>query len=269
VGVLPRCARLCSVYVPALAGLRCPRDAGLVKQWLIAGAGALVAGGALFMTMAEAERSEEKGADPVARSAEGDRDMRPSARESGRSFDRDAPVDSRIRALEDEVVKLRRDVENMRLRTRVGGVAGGGHAASDERDSGGQIDERVREVIEEDREERVEIETDRRRDRMRERNAELVAELKAAANLTDTQSSRIDELWNAEAEQMLSLMMAARSGERDRREIRGEVDTLREATDAEAKGLLGAGQRESYDEMRPRGRRGGGPGGGARRNSGG
>lgn len=166
-------------------------------------------------------------------------------------------LEDRVAALEREVVTLRRALA---MRGRVE-IASGSTPESIADDP--VLEQEVRGIVEEEREREREREMERRRDRFEELRTETLDELVKVAGLSDDQRTTIDELWSSEADRMLPLMMAARSGDKGFGEVREEARTIRQETDDAVRAMLSDEQFESYEELRPRGPGGrGGPRGG-------
>ena len=160
---------------------------------------------------------------------------------------------ARIEALEAEVAALKREVKMLR---GVKGVAPAIAALQegDAPDAPG-FEGAVREIIESDRKEERELQQERRRDGMRAMIDDTVKQLAEEGGLDDEQRQSVAGLWQTEADTLLPLFMAARNGDRSFPEVRAEAKKVREETDAAAKSLLTEDQFETYEELRPRGRR--------------
>lgn len=215
-------------------------------------------GGAVWMLDAkstEAAKGPENEAGEVLATDEADPDEGPRSGGGG------SPV-ARIKKLEREVESLKRDVRLLRaakglaVRARSGASDNG---ASDNGASGGEpFEGAVRDIIEDDRKEEREAELERRRDSFAQFADETAKELAKEAGLGDEARDSVAQLWRTEVDAVLPLMMAARSGERSFPEVREEVEKVRSETDAAAKALMNEKQFETYEELRPRGRRRGG-----------
>ena len=154
-------------------------------------------------------------------------------------------LEARVARLEEEVKALRRE---LRLRHAVGGASGGDVDAENP-----EFSDAVRDIVEEDRAERIERETDMRRERAEERMSETLADLVKEVDLDEKQEEAIAAAWSTELDKLLPLFIAARSGDKDWRDVREEITKVREGTDADAKAVLTEAQYEAYLEARPRG----------------
>ena len=162
----------------------------------------------------------------------------------------------RIEALEEKVEALERELKLVRAAS---GLSARVAEASDDEvhDEDPVFEGAVREIIETDRKEEREAEMERRRERVVEMIDESVNELAEKAGLDADRRNGIAALWQSEADKVMPLFVAGRSGERSFSEIREEIDAVRASTDAEAKKLLDENHHALYDELRPRGRRDG------------
>ena len=183
---------------------------------------------------------------------------RPAPKREDRS---DWETEDRLEKLEDEVAELRAQLQAVKIRS---GARGFASADGPEMPETGDpmFQDSVREIVADEREREREEEMDRRREMFKQRTDEALDELTAQAGMNDGQREKIATLWNEERDQMFSMFMEARAGERDFRELRQEARALRESTDEQAKTVLSDEQLQVYDELRPRGPGGRGPGGG-------
>ncbi|MCH9685773.1 MAG: hypothetical protein K0V04_30350 [Deltaproteobacteria bacterium] len=168
-------------------------------------------------------------------------------------------LEQRVAQLEKEVGLLRRQLA---LRGRVAVAGGGGDIDSIADDP--VLDQQVRDIVGEEREQEREREMERRRERFDEFRSEALDELVEIGNLSTDQRESIDGLWSTEADRLVPLLTAMRSGERGWSETREELRTLRKETDDAAKAVLSDSQYETYLDKRPRGPGGRGRGGGGR-----
>jgi hypothetical protein len=225
------------------------------KGWLLVGA---VSAAALLGTAIWVADMEEDGEEELLEMHGDDGPPPPDRRRGegphGRARDRGGSAIARIEALEQQVQTLEREVKLLRaaagLSARVAAAGDDEVAADDPLFEGA-----VRDIIETDRKEEREAEMERRRERFTEMIEENANELAARAGLDADRRAGIAALWQGEADRVLPLFMAGRSGERPLSEIREEIDKVRAETDAEARKLLPAEHHELYDELRPRGRR--------------
>lgn len=168
---------------------------------------------------------------------------------------RDGDLEDRVAELESEVADLRRQLRVVSMRTGApaalsegpDSVIGGPELADPE------FQDSVREIVADEREREREAEMDRRRERSQQRTAELLDELVTKANINPQQREKIDSLWTEERDQMFSMFIEARNGERDFREVRQAARGMRESTDQQAREVLSEEQYAVYEEMRPRG----------------
>ncbi|MEM9459606.1 MAG: hypothetical protein AAGF11_35845 [Myxococcota bacterium] len=236
---------------------------------LAIGLGLTVVAGVGWYLVSADEPRDARGSDPVVADAPKDRgraEASSRARDRGRAEvepRRDGTLEQRVARLEDEVATLRRQLA---LRGRVGLSGRGADVEAIVEDP--VLDRQVREIVEDEREAERERRDERRAEQIEQFREEALDELVVLARLTPQQRDRIDELWASETERLIPLITAARSGERSFREVREEVQSIREKTDGAAREMLSEDQFEHYDELRPRGpeRRGRG---GDRRGSGG
>jgi hypothetical protein len=170
-------------------------------------------------------------------------------------------------SLEDRVARLEREVVALRgqlaMRGRVA-VSGSGAAPGSIADDP-VLEGEVRGIYEQEREREREQQQEIRRERAEEMRIASLDELVQAASLNDEQRESIDGLWTTESDKMLPLFESMRGGDRSFTDIREQVRTIRKETDDAARALLSDAQFESYEELRPRGGRGGrdrGPPGG-------
>lgn len=225
-----------------------------------------VAGGALFLVLRGDDESE-----PAAEVAEKDEAGRRGRKARGARGDgprhepgarHDGTLEQRVERLENEVATLRKALA---IRGRVAMAGGGGDrdaAAAALSPDDPVLEDTVRDIYEEEREREREEQRERRRERFDEFRTAALDDLTEAANLDPKQREQIDTLWTTEADAMLALIEAMRSGDRPMREVRDEMRQAREVSDDAAKALLSDSQFEAYMEARPRGP--GGPRGGRR-----
>ncbi|MCA9652228.1 MAG: hypothetical protein KC501_20100, partial [Myxococcales bacterium] len=168
-------------------------------------------------------------------------------------------LEDRVAALEKEVLVLRRALA-MRGKVAMGGSGSSPTTIADDP----VLEEEVRGIFEEERERERETERELRRERFEEMRTAALDELVKVAGLSEDQRGTIDELWTSEADRMMPLMEAARSGDKSFPEARDEARAIRQETDDAVRAMLSESQFESYEELRPRGPggRGGGGGGG-------
>lgn len=175
-----------------------------------------------------------------------------------RGAQRDADLETRVAALEDDVAALRLELKKSRMVRPPRGLAGPRETAGPGANPPGeapQFEGAVRDIIEADRAEAIEKRTDFMRERFAERRADTLKELVAVAGITKAHQETIGELWETESDQLVPLFVAAREGDRPFDEVREEATKLREETDQAVEEILSAEQFEKYVEMRP------GPGG--------
>lgn len=163
---------------------------------------------------------------------------------------RDGSLETRVAVLEDEVDALRREIRGLRARP----VASPPSPSSLDAFPGEPAFEHaVRNVVEQERAREEEARLERRRDQWEARLESLSTELAERAGLGNDEQEQIAALWSAEAEEILPLIAAARSGEGSFRDVREQMDVIRARTDEQAASLLSAAQQEIYEELRPRG----------------
>jgi hypothetical protein len=177
---------------------------------------------------------------------------------------RDGDLEDRVAQLESEVDQLRRQLKVISMRSGApGAFAEGPEGILGDPQGDPEFQDSVRDIVADEREREREAEMDRRRERFQQRSEELLDDLVAQANISGQQREKISTLWTEERDQMFSMFMEARDGERDFGDVRKAARSTRESTDEQAKNLLSDEQYEVYSEMRPRGPGGwGGRGGG-------
>lgn len=189
---------------------------------------------------------------------------RPADKATPQALPPDADIEDRVALLERQVAELQRDNAKLKLVKSPAVARGFADDNEEPRDDSPVFEGAVRDIIEADRAEATERRTDAMRERFSERREETLDELVAATGINATQRESISELWDAESEQLIPLFVAAREGERPFREVREEIEKVRESTDVSIEDMLDAAQFETYKEMRPgppRGGRGGRRGG--------
>jgi hypothetical protein len=187
-------------------------------------------------------------------SDDGPRADHSTARAKARSGDdrrRDASLEDRVAALEDELGALRLEVRRLGGRPVVAASRPSSLDAPTPEEPA--FEQAVRSVVEAERAREEEARVERRRDQWQGRLEELSTELTERAGLRSDQSDQVVALWSAEAEELLPLIMAARSGEGSFREVREQAEAIRARTDEQIAQLLDARQLEIYGELRPRG----------------
>ncbi|MDF1565946.1 MAG: hypothetical protein P1V51_23120 [Deltaproteobacteria bacterium] len=122
--------------------------------------------------------------------------------------------------------------------------------------------ERLKELVQETRRQEHAERMQRWQESRAEEVKEEVARLAEAHDLSNQQARDLTNLMNAEMAAMNDLFRQAQEGDRSHRELRGEIRTLRDETDASVKGLLNEDQFTAYEAMRDEM---GGPGRGRRR----
>jgi hypothetical protein len=176
-------------------------------------------------------------------------------------------LEARVAMLEDEVDSLRREVRTLRARPMT--VASSDSPRAEVSPGEPAFEHAVRSVVEQERATQEEARLERRRDQWEARLEELSTELGERAGLGEEQKDQIAGLWSVEAEELLPLLTAARSGEASFRDVREQLEAVRTRTDEQAASLLTPSQLEIYEELRPRGPGGrGGRGGRGNRRDG-
>jgi hypothetical protein len=163
-------------------------------------------------------------------------------------------LEARVAMLEDEVDSLRREVRTLRARPMT--VASSDSPRAEVSPGEPAFEHAVRSVVEQERATQEEARLERRRDQWEARLEELSTELGERAGLGEEQKDQIAGLWSVEAEELLPLLTAARSGEASFRDVREQLEAVRTRTDEQAASLLTPSQLEIYEELRPRGRGG-------------
>jgi hypothetical protein len=228
------------------------------KGWLWVGvvSAAAVVGAAIWVADAEEDAEDDLVELHAGDVPPHDRGPRDDARR-GRARGRSGAATARIDALEEKVEALEREVALLRASAGLSARIAAGTDDEPVPTEDPIFEGAVREIIESDRSEEREAEMERRRERFAEMIDASATELAEHAGLDADRRNSIAALWQSEADRLLPLFMAGRSGDRPFSEIRDEVDKLRAETDAEAKKVLSPEQQQLYDELRPRGRRGG------------
>lgn len=177
-------------------------------------------------------------------------------------------LEARVEALEDEVRQLRSELKLRRTFAGAGAPeAAGWDEAMQDPQARGALHEAVEDAVQDVQQQEREARRERRAERMAEMRAESLAEFAQKVGLAAEAQREIGELWQSEQDQIMPLFDKAREGEISFREVRDQIEGVREQTDAAAYALLDEDQRAAYDEHRPgpggRGGRGGpgGPGG--------
>jgi chromosome segregation ATPase len=223
-----------------------------MRTWLAAGGFALALGTTAWLVMGDSATSPSD-------TNEARRPSPAKTRAGSRAQPPDATLEDRVASLEAEVDGLRREIRALRSRpVAVASASASDLEASAERP---ELEQAVRSVVEQERAREAETRLERRRDRMEERLESLSAELAERAGLGREQHEQIAGLWSTEAEEILPLISAARTGDVSFRDIREQIDAIRARTDEQAASLLSAGQLEVYEELRTQPFGGGGRGG--------
>jgi hypothetical protein len=220
---------------------------------------ALVAVGGLWMVVREDPRSESDEWEEV----EEVDDEAPAAQRSRRSSSRssgDAGLERRVAKLERQVTFLQKQL-GMRAAATADGRDFDGEDFGAEMTDEPAFAEGVRQVLEEEKEKEQERWVEARRERWEEMSNEILDELVEEAGISTEHREVLFQAWTTEAEQILPLVMKARSGDSGWRETRDQIDEIRDETDATAKELLSEDQYAAYLDARPRPGRRGGPGG--------
>lgn len=216
-----------------------------MRAWLGVGVAAITVGGAVWALGGSTLDEPEVTADARVK-ARGDAEPR------ARKRDPDASLETRVAELEDEVDALRREVQRLRVRPVATGPSGPSNLDMPDPEDPA-FEHAVRSVVEQERAAQEEARLERRRDQWDARLEELSAELGQRAGLGDEQTQQVVGLWSTEAEEILPLITAARSGEGSFREVREQIEAIRIRTDEQAAQLLSGTQLEVYEELRPRG----------------
>lgn len=215
-----------------------------------------IAGGALYLLVGSDEPEGDSTEEVESKRAERSRNGGGSARR-GRSGDAErsvpeAPLEVRVERLEKEVAMLRRALA-IRGKVAMGGRSDDDGESPTFAAEDPVLEDAVRDIYEEEREREREEERERRSERFEEFRKAALDDLVQVAGLDNTQREGVENLWSSEAERMLPLIDAMRSGDRGFAEVRDEIRGLREETDNAAKAMLSDSQYESYLESRPRG----------------
>ena len=237
----------------------------MTRTTLLLIAGLVVASGGFYYVVAGDSDADEPVASADDGAARGSRRAPPrrdDARPRSSSSD-SGDLERRVAALEKE---LRTVKAQLRMQRGAITLSGSGSRDDDLEDAvfgesggggGGVFEERVRDVLEEERAEERERRDERRRERVAERNTEALASFAAVAGVAASVQTDIGNLWTGESEQLMEIIRQAREGDRDWQAVRDDVQKLREETDASAKELLTEEQYAEYLNHRPQG----GPGG--------
>jgi hypothetical protein len=243
-----------------------------MNRTVVVGIAAVAAIGGLWWMVRSNDPAEVEASDATepteARAGSRENSTRDGSR-ARTSSSEDQDLTQRVARLERQVAQLQRQA-GMRTAARALGDDDT-RADWDEDAAEPEFAEGVRAVLEEEKEKERERWIEARREGWEEMTNEILDDLVSEAGISSEHREALYQAWSAEAEQVLPLVMQARSGEISWRDIRGQIDEIRDETDTAAKEMLTAEQYAAYEESRPRGgpRGRGGRGGGERGGRGG